>query len=317
MKQLHKKFSLKLLINVLIIFVSLLAIDTSAFANTNKVEPPYFSSELKIHEQMKAKGYHKSYVSINNDEVLMQFEVNDINAGLPLEMIELISTGYGVFTLSKRITIEAYHEQKPFFEISAKTADVAEYVNSNINLDEYINRIELNDLRSTEDNIKADLLPLDIYTHEVDVDMRSVQIVVSYMGNDEKQMLEDYISTTTVLLRNAPWVDKVVVSFSFEQGKGEVSISSSTVDILNLLEGNITEDVFFDRIRTDVKIYKPYSGFRRFIEKAIYNIRSMPWGNTILLVIIALIVLFVIRIIYMIFRRVLKKRRDIKRKSTD
>lgn len=307
MRQPHKRFPLKLIIYVLIIFALLPAIDTSAFANTNTLEPPYFSSEIKIHEQMKAKGYHKSYVCINNDEVLMRFEVKEIDSGLPMEMIELISTGYGVFTLSKRITVEAYHEQKPFFGISAKTDDVSEYINSNISLDEYFDRIELNDLRSTEDNIKADLLPLDVYIHEIDVDMRSAQIVASYMGKDEKKMLEDYVSTSTVLLRNAPWVDKVVVRFSFEQGKGEVSISSSTVDILDLLDGNITEEVFFDRIRTDVKTYKPYSGFRRFIEKATYNIRSMPWGNTILIVIIAVLVLFVLKIIYKIFKRVLKK----------
>ena len=308
MRQLYKKFSIKSLTYVLIMFISLLAIDTGAFAETNTVEPPYFSSELKIHEQMKTKGYNKSYVYINNDEVLMRFEVDEIDSGLPMEMIELISTGYGVFTLSKRITVEAYHEQKPFFGISAKTADVSEYINNNIDLDEFFDRIELNDLRSTEDNIKADLLPLDVYIHEVDVDMRSAQIVVSYMGKEEKQMLEDYVSMLTVLLRNAPWVDKAVVRFSFEQGKGEVSISSSTVDILDLLDGNITEEVFFNRIRTDVKTYKPYSESQRFIGKAIYNIRSMPWGNTILIVIIALFVLFVIRIIYKIFRRVRKKR---------
>lgn len=307
MRQLYKKFFIKLLIYVLLIFISLLAIDTSAFAKTNTVEPPYFSSELKIHEQMKVKGYHKSYVYINNDEVLMRFEVKKIDSELPMEMIELINTGYGVFTLSKRITVEAYHEQKPFYGVSAKTADVSEYVSSNIDLDEYFDRIELTDLRSTEDNIKADLLPLDIYIHEIDVDMRSVQIVASYMGKDEKQMLEDYISTSTVLLRNAPWVDKAVVKFSFEQGKGEVSISSSTMDILDLLDGNITEEVFFDRIGTDVKTYKPYRGTRRFIEKAIYNIRSMPWGNTILIVIIAVLVLFILRIIYKILRRVTKK----------
>jgi hypothetical protein len=238
----------------------------------------------------------------------MRFEVKDIDAGLPMEMIELISTGYGVFTLSKRITVEAYHEQKPFFGISAKTVDVAEFINSNISLDEYFDRIELKDLRSTEDNIKADLLPLDVYIHEIDIDMRSAQIVASYMGKDEKQMLEDYISISHVLLRNAPWVNKVVVRYSFEQGKGEVSISSSSVDILDLLEGNITEEVFFDRAGTDIKTYKPYSESQRFIGKAIYNIRSMPWGNTILIVIIALLVLFVIRIIYKIFRRVRKKR---------
>lgn len=78
------------------------------------------------------------------------------------------------------------------------------------------------------------------------------------------------------------------------------------MDILDLLYGNTTEEVFFDRIGTDVKTYKPYrcktyrrcsdikyaestvfDGFRKFIEKAIYNIRSMPRGNTILIVIIS------------------------------
>mgnify|MGYP001371983795 CR=1 FL=1 len=238
------------------IFNAIVAVSTLvvfSFSGTaclaTEAEMPYDFIENAVHQEMKDMGFEKSYVAIENGEMLIRLEAPVVDSSLPGYLVDLAAMGYMNYPVANNVRVESYHMGEPLFGAVAGGTDLNDYIEKKIGADELAAKFRFEDLRAPEIVVEQDLGVFDVLIGEVALEDNNAAVDLEYLGESEKEFWSDFFSMALLVVEDCPWVETVQFNFHRNDGEDIFTVKTSAEDILAVTEGSMSQEEFVENFK--------------------------------------------------------------------
>jgi|Deesub1362B_J571_1020462.scaffolds.fasta_scaffold00074_28 hypothetical protein len=193
--------------------------------------------EMKVFEDLRAKGLEKIYVAINDTSMLIRFETPAINGNLMNFMYDVALDAYKIVP-KDNVRVESYFSGEPILALSVKGKDLTS---------KNIDGLHFEDIRRPEFKVETDLGVFDVLIYNVSLSREKATITLEYLA-DQEGFWRDYLAMNLVVLEDVPWVDEIEFNYLGE-GNRTLTLTSKSNDILAVYSGEMTPEEFSKRIQ--------------------------------------------------------------------
>jgi hypothetical protein len=208
-----------------------------------------FPLEEDVYNDIIDLGYEDVYVAIEDDEILIRFEILELNSELLAHMMDLAIIAAEYEPDVEIIIVQSYFLHEAFFGLTADTDVVSDYINETITNEKLYDKVTFEDLRSIIMKLSTDLSIFSATVENVDVDDDTAELVLTYDGSSEEEFWSDYTAMILVILEDCPWVEQITMTYNpIEDTDEQLIITAKTENILAFIDESMTPEDFINSL---------------------------------------------------------------------